>query len=120
MGAGLLLKPSSARARSVPMRRSTSRTAASFITNSGALDMTSTKSASLVEGANIPCEDLISFQSRCIRNDAGQHHMQARLILTESRHSGTQVTIAIDGKPFTVAINGIRAELFFSPSHRIA
>jgi hypothetical protein len=38
--------------------------------NPGTLDITLTKSASLVEGGNIPCEDLISFQSRCIRNDA--------------------------------------------------
>ena len=79
--------------------------------DTGAVDMTVTKWASLVEGGSIPCDDLVSFQTRCVRNDAGRHRVQARLTLTDTSHSGGQVTIAIDGKPFTVPINGNRAEL---------
>jgi len=79
--------------------------------NTGAVDMTVTKWASLVEGGSIPCDDLVSFQTRCIRNDAGKHRVQARLTLSDTSHSGGQVTIAIDDKPFTVPINGNRADL---------
>jgi hypothetical protein len=79
--------------------------------NTGAVDMSVTKWASLVGGGGgIPCDDFVSFQTRCIQS-GGRHKLQARLTLTDTSHSGEQVTIAVDDQPFTVQINGNRAEL---------
>lgn len=79
--------------------------------NTGAVDMSVTKWASLVGGGGgIPCEDLVSFQTRCLQS-GGRHKLQARLTLTDGSHSGEQVTIMVDDRPFTVLINGNRAQL---------
>jgi hypothetical protein len=80
--------------------------------NTGAVDMSVTKWASLVAGGGgIPCEDLVSFQVRCKSGGGGQK-LQARLTLTDTSHSGEQVTITIDGgDPIPVTINGDRAQL---------
>jgi len=58
----------------------------------------------------IPCSDLVSFQVRCI---AGAHgdKLQAKLTLTNTSHSGEQVTITVDGTPNVVTINGSKASL---------
>jgi len=62
------------------------------------------------EGGGIPCEDLRSFQARC-QPSGGGHKLQARLTLTDTSHSGEQVTITVDGDPIPVTINGNRAQL---------
>jgi hypothetical protein len=81
--------------------------------NTGAVDMSVTKWTSLVAGGGgIPCEDLVSFQVRCKPTGGGGHKLQARLTLTDTSHSGEQVTITIDdGDPIAVTINGNRAQL---------
>jgi hypothetical protein len=79
--------------------------------DTGAIDMSMTKWASLIGGGGgIPCEDLVSFQVRC-QSSGGGHKLQARLTLTNTSHSGEQVTITVDGDPIPVTINGDRAQL---------
>jgi hypothetical protein len=79
--------------------------------NTGAVDMSVTKWTSLVAGGGgIPCEDLVSFQVRC-KHGAGGDKLQAKVTLTDTSHSGEQVTITIDGNPNTVTINGNKATL---------
>ena len=79
--------------------------------DSGAKDMSMTKWASLIGGGGgIPCEDLRSFQARC-QPTGGGHKLQARLTLTDTSHSGEQVTITVDGNPTPVTINGNKAQL---------
>jgi outer membrane protein assembly factor BamB len=79
--------------------------------NTGAVDMTVTKWASLVEGGGgIPCADLVSFQARC-KSSGGGNKLQAQLTLTNTSHSGEQVTITVDGNPTPVTINGNKAQL---------
>jgi hypothetical protein len=74
--------------------------------------MSVTKWASLVAGGGgIPCEDLVSFQVRCKSTGGGGHKLQARLTLTDTSHSGEQVTVTVDGDPIPVTINGDRAQL---------
>jgi hypothetical protein len=79
--------------------------------NTGAVDMSVTKWVSLVGGGGIPCQDLVSFQARCKSTRRGGHKLQVRLILTDTSHSGEQVTISVDGDPIPVTINGNRAQL---------
>jgi hypothetical protein len=79
--------------------------------NTGAVDMSVTKWASLVAGGGgIPCGDLLSFQVRCKHTVSGDR-LQAKLTLTDTSHSGEQVTITVDGNPNTVTINGNKATL---------
>ena len=78
--------------------------------DTGAKDMTVTKWASLIGGGGIPCGDLLSFQARC-QPSGGGHKLQARLTLTDTSHSGEQVTITVDGNPTPVTINGNQAQL---------
>jgi probable HAF family extracellular repeat protein len=61
-------------------------------------------------GGGIPCGDLVSFQVRCKSGGGGQK-LQARLVLTDTSHSGEQVTITVDGDPTPVTINGNKAQL---------
>ena len=80
--------------------------------NTGAVDMSVTKWTSLVAGGGgIPCEDLRSFQVRCKATGGGGHKLQAKLTLTDTSHSGEQVTITVDGTPTPVTINGNQAQL---------
>jgi hypothetical protein len=58
----------------------------------------------------IPCEDLVSFQVRCKRTANGDR-LQAKLTLTNTSHSGAQVTITVDGNPNSVTIRGNQARL---------
>ena len=62
-------------------------------------------------GGGIPCEDLRSFQVRCKATGGGGHKLQARLILTDTSHSGKQVVMTVDGDPTPVTIKGDRAQL---------
>ena len=78
--------------------------------DTGARDMSMTKWAALKVGGGIPCEDLVSFQARCISGGGG-NKLQAKLSLTDTSHSGEQVTITVDSNPFTVTINGNLAQL---------
>ena len=79
--------------------------------DTGAIDMSMTKWASLIGGGGgIPCEDLVSFQARCKSTGGGQK-LQAKLTLTDTSHSGEQVTITVDGNPTPVTINGNKAQL---------
>lgn len=79
--------------------------------NTGAVDLTVTKWASLVEGGGgIPCGDVVSFQARC-RPTRNGHRLLARVTLTDTNHSGEQVTISVDGAPNMVTISGNRAQL---------
>jgi hypothetical protein len=61
-------------------------------------------------GGGIPCGDLVSFQARCQSNGQA-HRIQAQLTLTNTSHSGEQVTITVDGNPNSVTINGNKAKL---------
>ena len=61
-------------------------------------------------GSGIPCGDLLSFQARCKSGGGGQK-LQAKVTLTNTSHSGEQVTITIDGNPTPVTINGNQAQL---------
>jgi len=61
-------------------------------------------------GGGIPCGDLVSFQVRC-KSSGGGDKLQARLTLTDTSHSGEQVTITVDGNPNSVTISGNRAQL---------
>ena len=80
--------------------------------NTGAVDMTVTKWASLIGGGGgIPCEDVASFQARCKTTGGGAHRLQGRVTLTDTSHSGEQVTISVDGAPNVVTISGNRAQL---------
>ena len=58
----------------------------------------------------IPCGDLVSFQVRCKHTVSGDR-LQAKLTLTNTSHSGEQVTITVDGNPNSVTINGSKATL---------
>ena len=78
--------------------------------DTGARDMSVTKWAALMGGGGIPCEDLLSFQARCQSNGSA-HRLQAKLTLTDTSHSGEQVTITVDSHPSTVTINGNQAQL---------
>ena len=79
--------------------------------DTGAIDMSMTKWASLIGGGGgIPCGDLVSFQVRCKSGGGGQK-LQAKLTLTDTSHSGEQVTITIDGEPTLATINGNKASL---------
>ena len=79
--------------------------------DTGAKDMSMTKWASLIGGGGgIPCGDLVSFQARCQSGGGGQK-LQAKLTLTNTSHSGEQVTITVDGNPTPVTINGNKAQL---------
>jgi len=60
--------------------------------------------------AGIPCGDLVSFQARC-KHTVNGDRLQAKLILTNTSHSGQQVTITVDGNPNSVTINGSQAKL---------
>jgi hypothetical protein len=52
---------------------------------------------------------------RCKSTGGGGHKLQARVILTDTSHSGEQVSITIDdGDPIPVTINGNRAQLQLS------
>ena len=64
-------------------------------------------------GGGIPCADLVSFKVRCISSTRGDK-LQAKLTLTDTSHSGEQVTISVDGNPITVTINGNKATLQIS------
>ena len=57
----------------------------------------------------IPCGDLVSFQVRC-KPSANGDRLQAKLTLTNTSHSGEQVTITVDGNPNSVTINGNKAK----------
>src|SRR6185503_17800952 len=61
-------------------------------------------------GGGIPCGDLVSFQVRC-KPGGGGNKLQAKLTLTNTSHSGEQVTITVDGNPTPVTINGNKAQL---------
>lgn len=79
--------------------------------DTGAVNMSDTKWPSLVAGGGgIPCADVQSFQARC-KAGGGGNRIQIRVTLTDTSHSGEQVTVAIDGEPFIRDINGNRAQL---------
>ena len=61
-------------------------------------------------GGGILCGDLVSFQVRCLHRQAGDK-LQAKLTLTDTSHSGEQVTITVDGNPNSVTISGNKATL---------
>ncbi len=80
--------------------------------NSGAIDMSVTKWTSLVDGGGngIPCADTASLQARCKAGGNG-NRLLLRLNMTDTSHSGEEVTITVDGEPFTLVISGKRAQL---------
>jgi hypothetical protein len=61
-------------------------------------------------GGGIPCGDLVSFQVRCVTGTRADK-LQAKLTLTNTSHSGQQVTITVDGTPHSVTISGNKATL---------
>ena len=58
----------------------------------------------------IPCGDLVSFRVQCKSSPRGDK-LQAQLTLTNTSHSGQQVTITVDGTPHQVTISGNKAKL---------
>src|SRR5437870_7454424 len=58
----------------------------------------------------IPCGDLVSFQVHC-KHITGGDKLQAKVTLTNTSHSGQQVTITVDGNPHSVTTNGNVAKL---------
>ena len=60
--------------------------------------------------SGIPCGDLVSFQARC-KHGASGDKLLAKLNLSDTSHSGEQVTITVDGNPNSVTINGNTATL---------
>ncbi len=79
--------------------------------NTGAVDMSVTKWASLIDGSGgIPCGDLVSFRARCKATGNG-NSVQARLTLANTSHAGESVTLTVDGQPFVLTINGSKAQL---------
>jgi hypothetical protein len=63
-----------------------------------------------IGATGIPCGDLVSFQVRCVTGTRGDK-LQAKVTLTNTSHSGQQVTITVDGTPRSVTINGNKATL---------
>jgi hypothetical protein len=63
-----------------------------------------------IGGGGIPCGDLRSFQVRCVASPRGDK-LQAQVTLTNTSHSGEQVTITVDGNPHQVTISGNKAKL---------
>ena len=61
-------------------------------------------------GGGIPCGDLVSFRVQC-RHTVSGDRLQAKLTLTNTSHSGQQVTIEVDGTPHSVTISGNTAVL---------
>ena len=47
---------------------------------------------------------------RC-KHNVGGDKLQAKVTLTNTSHSGQQVTITVDGNPNSVTINGNKAQL---------
>jgi PQQ-like domain len=78
--------------------------------DTGAVDMSVTKWASLVGNGGIPCSDIASFQARCRSTSFGDR-LQVRLTLTDMNHAGENVTVTVDGAPFVLDIVGSRAQL---------
>ena len=79
--------------------------------NTGAIDMTVTKWASLVGGGGgITCGDVSAFQARC-KNTTSGNRLQAQVTLSDTSHSGETVTVTLDGAPVILTINGNRARL---------
>lgn len=79
--------------------------------NTGAVDMSVTKWASLIDGGGgIPCADMVSFRARCKATSSGRN-LQARLTLSNTNHAGESVTLTVDGQPFVLTINGSKAQL---------
>jgi hypothetical protein len=64
-------------------------------------------------GGGIPCGDLVSFRVQC-RAGARGDKLQALLTLTNTSHSGQQVTITVDGNPNQVTISGNKAKLLIN------
>ncbi len=60
--------------------------------------------------AGIPCGDLVSFRVQCKSSPRGDK-LQAQLTLTNTSHSGQQVTITVDSTPHQVTISGNKAKL---------
>ena len=58
----------------------------------------------------IPCGDLVSFRVQCKSSPRGDK-LQAQLTLTNTSHSGQQVTITVDSTPHQVTISGNKAKL---------
>lgn len=82
--------------------------------DTGAVDMSVTKWTSLVDGGGgIPCSDAANFQARC-KSTTGGNQLQFRLTLTDTTHSGEQVTVTVDGEPFVLNVIGRRAQMSIS------
>jgi len=58
-------------------------------------------------GGGIPCADVQRFQARCRPGGT----LQARVIFTDSSHSGDTATISFDGAPNVLPIIGDRAQI---------
>jgi len=80
------------------------------INNASQQDPFSDKESAGGGGGGIPCGDLVSFQVRCKPSATGTR-LQAKLTLTDTSHSGEQVTITVDGNPNVVTISGNLAKL---------
>jgi glucose/arabinose dehydrogenase len=60
-------------------------------------------------GGGIPCEDVRQLQARCL--SGASNRIQARVVMTDTSHSGESVTIGIDGAPNVVPIVGNKAQI---------
>ncbi|RJP35836.1 MAG: hypothetical protein C4547_08685 [Phycisphaerales bacterium] len=57
-------------------------------------------------GGGVPCEDVSKLTAKCL----GSGRVKGKVILRDRRHSGENVTIEIDGQPFSPAIKGRKAK----------
>jgi hypothetical protein len=80
------------------------------INNASQQDPFTDKEPAAGGGGGIPCGDLVSFEARC-KHTVNGDKLQARVILTDTSHSGEQVTISVDGNPNSVTISGSQAKL---------
>lgn len=79
--------------------------------DTGGVDMTVAKYASMAEGGGVSCGDVLSFTARCVNPPSSAAILEARLVLRDASHHGIPVTITLDGKPQVVTIQGAEATM---------
>jgi hypothetical protein len=83
----------------------------SYDLNSADVNMSVTKFTSV---AGIPCGDALRFLTRCVdAGDAG-NKLGIRLVFTDDRHDGEQVTFTVDGRSRDFIVRGRRAQAMLS------
>lgn len=84
--------------------------------NTGSVDMSVARYASLSGGGGIECGDIVHFTAQCGNPLTVTNRITVRLALTDTSHDGQRVTIAIDGQPRVVTVMGSTARLVVRPA----